>query len=624
MDLHRAQCYCVAASAWRYIVQIFAKHEPELRMRLLAQRSLRICFAFAVVLSETGLSAQRPDSTAAVRSDTVIHQADTVIAASPRIGGLVSIGSDTEDWLRLQQVIRGIAPEGYLIRSPSRLTEPLRGTSRFQWQLIAPELRTVWNSAIPLSLNDGAIWAGKGINTQVAGGLRARYGRLSLTLAPEIVYSENQHFAQLPPSLQQRRPGRSAFSFPFQADSVSIDLPIRFGDRSYVLVGPGQSSLSLDAAGMTIGIANEDQWWGPGIRNAIVLSNNAGGIPHAFLGTQSPIPSRLGKIEGKWIIGGLTESLFFDTISANDLRSLSGIIMTFQPAFEPNLTLGGARVVYMPAGGRSQILSHSLNALTRWERRAAVGDSTWSPESEQILSLFARWTLPSDGFEAYAEWVRFELPISIRDALSTPNHSQGYTLGTQWVKPVAKHTVRLQGELTYLEKSATAHYRPTTSAYRSRSVPQGYTHRGQAVGAAIGPGSSSQWAAADYFGKRWNLGFSLNRIRWNNDAFYTSKIVNPDLDGRSYHAHDVSLIGGLKAGFQLGTFGVDVGLATEKRYNYLFQNPDVRFGPEGAVDVRNYQFTIRITPVRPRRLADSVHSAGLDLVVDTAAGPSTK
>jgi hypothetical protein len=137
----------------------------------------------------------------------------------------------------------------------------------------------------------------------------------------------------------------------------------------------------------------------------------------------------------------------------------------------------------------------------------SVTDSSVALGRDQLISLFGRWVLPNDGFEVYFEWLRASMPVSFRDFLTDPSHSRGYTVGLQWLAPADSRgrAIRLQGEVTNLEQDASFRYRPIGSIYTSRVVPQGYTQRGQSLGAAIGPGSSSQFLAADYVGRRWSL-----------------------------------------------------------------------------------------------------------------------
>lgn len=557
-----------------------------------------------------------------VTADLAAQDPDSVVPI-PGPAGFVGIGSFAEEWLRTQQVVGVHASAGFTIRSAASLSPELPGEQTARWRLIAPEMHAVWNSAIPLSRNDGAMWAGRGSTVGVAAGVQARYGPIAVMLRPELIHAANRRFDLLPSRLQQRRPGRSVFAFPFQADTNSskyraerpipfsfpiqadsgfIDLPIRFGDEPYTLLDAGQSSVSVDIGQAIFGLATENQWWGPGLWNGVVLTNNAGGFPHAFLRSAAPLRTRAGTVHAKWIVGGLTESLFFDDTPSNDLRSIAGIAAEFQPAFEPDLSLGLVRMVYAPVDGRGEIVAHALDPVLKWDRRRAPGDTNWNPATEQILAFFGRWVFPQSGVEAYGEWARLELPVSVRELLSDPGHSQAYVIGAQWAKPAGSGLLRLQSEAAYLEKSSSFKHRPVGSYYTSRTIPQGYTHRGQVVGASIGPGSSSQHLATDYLGPRWALGLSLERIRWFTDAYYTAPSSNPFLtvQGRTGAARDISVLAGVRAGYTLGGFRLESRILMENRYNFLFQNPETASDPdrvaEGAVDIRNVHLELRVSP----------------------------
>ncbi|CAN5793832.1 hypothetical protein BH23GEM5_BH23GEM5_30230 [soil metagenome] len=575
-------------------------------------------FPFAIlVLAVTVPSRSAPAQVAdTILQREAVARADTLTYVPGRVHALVTVGGAADDRLRLGQILDTASAGGYLIRSPSSITPALRRDGEVgRWSAVAPEMRLTWASSLPFSLNNGAMWEGRGASAQFMTGLRAEYGPVSLILAPQLVYAQNRRFATLAPALREPLNGRIAFSSPWVTDTALIDLPIRFGDEALVRLDPGQSSLTVTLPVVATGVATENQWWGPGIRNAIVMSNNAPGIPHFFVRTASPLRTPIGAIEAKWMVGALRESLFFDTIATNDLRSLSGAVVTLQPRWERDLTLGLARVVYAPANGLGDVLGASGNVFGRWERRAAVNDTSWTPRTEQILSLFGRWIFPADGFEAYAEWARHELPVSFADLLRAPNHTQGYTVGLQWARPLQKGAFRIQAELTNLEQSATFKQRAVDTYYTSRVIPQGYTHQGQVIGAAIGPGSSSQWLAGDYLASRGDVGLFLGRIRWETDALYASRSPAEFRDFRSFHAHDVSVLAGVRGGYNLGGFRADAEFVLEKRYNYLFQNSDRGFGATGAVDIINPSLRFMLSPVvprafRPARQTSETRSAG--------------
>ena len=126
----------------------------------------------------------------------------------------------------------------------------------------------------------------------------------------------------------------------------------------------------------------------------------------------------------------------------------------------------------------------------------------------------------------------------------------------------------------------------------STRVIQGYTNRGEVLGASIGPGASSQWLAIDYLKPSWRLGGYMGRIRWNEDVHSTFGF--PDYQG--YCSHDVSLYPGVRLASlsRLGTLTADVSF--QNRQNFLFETdggcPNVGI----RRDVRNRTLSITFSP----------------------------
>ena len=501
-----------------------------------------------------------------------------------------TIGSFGEDRLRLRQLLGTLPTDGFLLRTPSSMNARARSAGAGVWlELLQPELRSVWNSRIPFLHNDGAMWAGRGASVLVRAGVRARYGPVEIVLAPEFAYSQNRPFEVFP----GREPGRSTFSSPWHIGAESADLPLRFGDQPLRVVGLGQSSITVVAGPVAVGASTENQWWGPGIRNAIVMSDNAQGIPHLFLRTSRPVPTPLGPVEARWIIGGLTESLYFDTVASNDLRSLSGLVVTLRPGGARGLTLGLARTVYGgEAGSTGAVIGRLFDVVTRFERLANPGEADSSVRRDQLISLFGRWVFPESHFEVYAEWARMELPRSVRDLLLAPQHTQGYTLGLQWARPAGgdDRFFRFRAELTNVEQSIAYTDRPTPpDFYAGRATAHGYTQRGKVIGAAIGPGGSSEWLAGDYIAPAWQAGLFVGRIRWENDALYRQ-------DAANYLRHDVSVFAGVRGGTRSRRLDVTAELTAARRLSYLFQNGAASPGGHCTIDISNYTLAFVLSP----------------------------
>ena len=515
-----------------------------------------------------------------------------------------------DDRTRLDQ-LRGSADlDGYLIRSASSLNPRPKSNRSWSAAVIAPEYYAVNNNAIPFSINDGPVWAGVGTSSRLLIGGQFAAGPFRLILAPEVVRTDNDYFLLrdtlrfYAPPVPKDRAGKG-FVFPWYAlGPYSIDLPTRFGNESIQRLDAGQSTAMVEYGGAAAGISNENQWWGPGIRNALILSNNAPGFPHAFIRTSHPWKNRFASVEARLIIGGLTESHWFDTTANNNVRSLSAFAFSIRPNVAKNLVVGGARSVYATTTGWGRVPRNFLDAFSDVGRpnNRALGDSVLSPGGrDQIFSLFGRYVLPNDGFETWFEWARLEFPYSLRDALTAPNHSQGYTLGVQYARPAFTATgrFRFQGELTSVEQSATWRDRPQGSFYTSRKVIQGYTQMGQPLGAAIGPGASSQWLAADFIDPLWSFGIFAGRIRWNEDIHSTYGFALY----QGYCIHDVSIFPGARASGSSRWGYVSADITFGNRLNAWFQEQSGCPNGNSMMDIRNRTISVTIGTFTPGRRA---------------------
>lgn len=496
------------------------------------------------------------------------------------------VQSFADDRRRIAQDLGRCSTSGELIRSSLSLTPRLNLPATVRWTIVTPGVDATYNSNLPFSLNDGPQWAGRGVTTTLFAGGRLETDRLSISIAPDFVFQQNRIFPILPSPASDR----SSFASPWHSGIESADIPLRFGNQSQTIVYPGNSWIDYRAGVVSFGFSTDEQWWGPGTRNALLMSNNAPGIPQLYLRSGRPIQTPIGAVEFRWLLGGLTESLFFDTLGSDNLRSLSAIVATLRTAFDTGLTVGVARSVYAPVSGPGGIASHLFDAITRWNQSAdTVGDRPSHP-SDQLLSLFGRWVFPSSGFEVYAEWAKL-FPPGLREILVEPQLHQGYTVGLQWVNALSSVTAfRLQAEATMLEQTPPSLRALMPSFYTSRFVPQGYTQRGQVIGAAIGPGSSSQFLAGDYLASRWRLGLELGRIRWEDDAYYRTP------NGVSFAAHDVSLFAGLRGGTTVSGFDVDIEAISMKRLNYLFQSATSGYSQDRTFDIDNFTMRLRISP----------------------------
>lgn len=503
---------------------------------------------------------------------------------------IITLASEPEERIRLAQLFGRLCTEGFLIRSPSRLVTPCDTTPLHRSGFAGPDVHIVNNSGLPFSINDGSLWASRGWNAALTAGGFVFAGPFRLIVAPTVTLEQNRAFQVIPYS-QSAVPPRSVWANPFHPLPESIDLPLRFGDKPRRTLDFGQSSATFDAGYVSFGVATENLWWGPGIQNAITLSSNAPGFPHAFV-QMRPLHTPAGTFDAQWILGRLTESAFFDTVSTNDSRSLNGFAVTWSPPVDTSLTLGVARLVMSRRFGLSSVFDV---LRTIGQPNTDTIAPTANAGRDQILSLFGRWVLVPAGFEAYIEWARFEEPKSLRDLLEYPGHSEAYTLGFQWAHSLApRATFRLQGEASYLEPDPSLRLRPVAVTYTSRSVPQGFTNRGETLGAAIGPGASSQWLSGDVFSPAWRVGLYLNRIRWDNGTLFEP--IVPE-----FKRQDVTLLAGLRGSYATHGVNLAIDFAHAARFDYLFQAYTLGPTKTGGIDVLNNTLSITVsTALGPR------------------------
>jgi len=410
-----------------------------------------------------------------------------------------------------------------------------------QWGLLPVQMTTVWNSDIPQGQYERGLWAGRGLSTGFDLGLTVQMKNMTVQVAPTLYYSRNSDFDTVPVT----REGYSEFINPWHQGR--IDLPQRFGTEPFTDTGWGQSFAALDFGGVSLRYGTQNLWWGPARYNPIIMSNNARGFPHLSVGSAEPFPFLLGDWQATMIWGGLTESDWFDDDPDNDRRFITALVMDIQPAFLPGLTIGGSRMYYQYVPENGLGFSDYLvffESLFK-ENITAPDNPTGNDQSDQMISLYARWVLPKSGFELYGEWARNDHNWDLRDFIQQPDHSRAYTVGLLKKIPGREADYYLGAEITQLGRSMTTLVRPSPTYYQHHIVRQGYTHLGQVLGAAIGPGSESQRFELTRLADWGSAELAYTRICWDNDAYYANiEAINP---GRMWYGNDVSNLLSIRA-----------------------------------------------------------------------------
>ena len=446
-----------------------------------------------------------------------------------------------------------------------------------------PVTKLTYNNNFPLGQNDGALWQGRGTNTIISAGGYVSYGPISASIRPNFIYSSNQDFTL---SRWPSPDGISEYGYEFSL----IDYPQRFADEPIKKIDPGQSWIRAEYNEFSIGLSTANMWLGPAIYNPVLLSNNAPGFPHFFIGTHEPYSTKIGSFEGKLFWGRLKESDYFDEDNSNDLRYLNGVVFTYSPSFAEGLHVGFSRMFVKPVTDSGLSFGDYFLALQRMKH-----DPSSDIDRLQMTSLFSRWKVPDYGFEFYMEWTRNSAPESFRDLLLEPEFSRVYTLG--FVKRFTlapEHWLTLNFEMTQLERPRSVEFRYSQPIYRSDAVIQGYTNEGQIMGAGIGPGSNSQKVHLSYYLPYGMFGVSFNRIVHDNTRLYENYRVigvrpwgirNPRIVNEVEFRYGVNAIV-----FALNRIELQVDLYRTKFFHHEhgvldFENPNVYN--------TNLQFTLR-------------------------------
>ena len=423
------------------------------------------------------------------------------------------------------------------------------------------QFRVEANSGYVSDRNNGSLWGGRGVNGQLTSGVRYRSHAWSFAIQPELNFQQNAAFSIRPVSS-----GRNPVSYPF---STGLDLPQRFGTSLYTTFALGQSFLRGDFSFLGVGVATENIWWGPGLRESIVMSNTASGFPHAFVETNTPVDIGIGLWGASGFWGKLSESSYFDTIPANDHRLLTGVGMTLQPKGLENLTLGFTRLFAFSWDSLSARAFVPFFEPVLKESLGTTDNPKGNDTDDQRLSIFFLYKMPHEGFEVYGEFGREDHSWDLRDLIGEPEHSAAYLVGFQSIREIKPtRSVRVQGEwvnLQVLRASSPARSNPVYYLH----PPQGHTHRGQMLGASIGPGAESQFLSVDVLGSQSSLGGFLERVRRNELAppAVASRQSWPPL-------HDVELTAGLRGTRQRGSLGISAQLSYSYRLQRYFIEDD--------------------------------------------------
>jgi hypothetical protein len=511
------------------------------------------------------------------------------------------------DILRIQQLVKpdSLDHRSYLIRSSTQYFQDLNKNSGFFSKNWGFQLRNIGvtlqqNDSLGLGSNDGSFLPNVGLQQRVHVSVAARWKKLYIQLAPEFIKSEN-----LTPTTYQLDPVyANLLPFYYNLVNNNIDLFDRIGTESTAKYNLGQSSIRYQSSHVSVGLSTENLWWGPALRNSLVLSNHASSFPHITLNSVKPLKTAFGRLEAQVVIGHLKNTPFANPDDERMRREFpwywappkdtfqrvfSGYILTWEPKWTRNFYVG-------IAGSMIKYRNNQESNLLVFPFAKAEGLNR-----QRLGSFFMRYVMPKEQAEVYIEFGRSDkaaYPTNIlKDSIP-----MGYTAGIRKFVPLRKGRSHLQFalEITRLQlpdpRLTLRHNNPYgppnyNSWYIHPKIRQGYTNYGQVMGAWIGPGSNSQTLQVGWVKGHKKITFIGERVQHNND-FYYYFFVTPSLSPFAQNTYkywaDVSTT--LQVQWDIKNVLVSAGASSTWLFNYKWTKLDGGFsGPSKLSDRRNKQ-----------------------------------
>jgi hypothetical protein len=414
----------------------------------------------------------------------------------------------------------------------------LKGNAKIK--ILPIDYNIEFNSHHPYNRNNGSMIPNRGYQHILSAGIFAEIGPLSIQLKPEHLYSQNKDFEGFPdnhyPIIWAKR----------YILWNGMDAPERFGEKSISKTLIGQSSIRLNFKGLSLGLSNENIWWGPAIRNSIMMSNHARGFKHITFNTTKPLKTKIGNFEWQFVTGRLENSgftppntdytyagtnIYVPKINQNgetdDWRYFQGYSITYSPKWISGLSLGLIRWVQMYSAlveGKYFWMDGKPTYFPLFSNLFRKNDkySDYEAQTDQGAGVFLRWLWKDSKAEIYAEFHYNDAKQNLRDLLLDSDHARAATVGIQKIFHSKNNNFNylFSWEWTQMEQTGGRLLREAGSWYRHGSVHDGFTNHGEVLGSGIGPGSNSHYFALSRIRDKEKIGIALEIIDQDNDFYY--------------------------------------------------------------------------------------------------------
>jgi hypothetical protein len=424
-------------------------------------------------------------------------------------------------------------------------------------------------SQLPYDFNSASMLPARGNQLLATGGIHASIGKnLRIQIAPEFVTASNKDFEGFSQQL-----GNRAWADRYRFWNT-IDIPEQFGTGNYNQILPGQSYIKYQTKNISFGISTQSLWWGSGSRNALIMSTNAPGFLHWSFETVKPIKTKIGSFEAQIIGGELTNTgiapprinsvyngNFVYKPKREASRYMTGMVITWQPKWTPNLFLGMAKSSYL----YTQDITNPIDYLPlQGFFGKAITNTEKNNQKASMGSLFIRYLMPKEQAELYVEFGRKEQALMPLDFLATNAFRRAYIAGFRKLFPTKNNAhILFAGELTQMQAQTDDFIRNPDSWYSHEYIQQGYTNKGRSIGAGIGPGSNSQTVEISWVKGLKRIGLQFERIRYNSDFYYYAFEYTQD-----FRRHWIDLSTNVKLDWHFKNIYLSGQFGLVRSYNY--------------------------------------------------------
>lgn len=456
-----------------------------------------------------------------IASATVVQPPTLLAQSAQSINGArggIYVGGDLDNYLRylesmgrtpvLPWGLRGFAPSVVDTLTAIRGNHAWDSTWLFQKSTSSTHIHALpveiterYNSGFPYGINEGPVWAGRGLTSSVSGGVSFAAGPFTAIIKPIVFRAENQSFTLQPTGEN----GIGAFVDP--RFPTRIDRPQRFGNTPYTHVDPGETTLRIDLLGVSLGATSANEWWGPSTVFPYIVGNNAAGVPRIFLGTERPTNIYIGTLQARVEYGLEFQSkvspvigpdTFASPDSAGRHRLMSGLVLTFSPKIFPGLEIGAARYFHQAWTGHfgSDALRTPFEGLLKssLQRGVAIsGADDRDALKNQLASISVRWVLPHSGAEVYGEYSHEDHNEDLRALETQPDLTRIAMVGFRkaFAHNDSSSFDAIRAEVFDANPTALGKYRSEGLIYVHYPLRQGHTEEGKLIGAGAGIGSPS-------------------------------------------------------------------------------------------------------------------------------------